>query len=417
MEKTPPGIICAIATPEGISALSVVRISGKGAVSLVEGVMGLEENRLAGMRRKVGQIRNRGRAVDEVVALSWAEEKSFTGEELVEIICHGIPEIVKEIMEILTDSGARTAEPGEFARRAFGNGRLSAMKVIALASLWETGKREFTEETEESCRALLKEIENTRETIEGNIEFGETHLGDLDEELGSALMELIERAENFESMAVRLEKSRRVLLMGPTNSGKSSLFNILSGEGRALVSEEPGTTRDGSTCSVRIDGREIELSDSAGTDGVGLDRAASEAVIERLDGSETVIWMSIAGGIPPGKKVRERAGQILEIASKSDLGIKQDTAYRLSVSSVTGEGIQELRGLISRAPGSMYLSAAAGRISENIRKTHSCMTEQEYDIAAEHLAEAELEVRRILDRGENIQISVERALAGMCVGK
>ncbi len=419
MNSISPEIICAVATPEGMSALSVIRVSGKGSFELLENIMSLEKNRLKGMRRKVGRIFEEGNTIDEVVAVSWPEGKSFTGEEMVEIICHGIPESIRTIMDILIRHGARRAEPGEFARRALGNGRLNAVQIIALAALWdkENCRKAFTRETEERCRKLLNVIESTRETVEGIIEFGDTHLDGNEKNIRSVLKELIERAKDFKIEAASIEKSSRVMIMGPTNSGKSTLFNVLTGKNGALVSDEPGTTRDGSTCFLEVSGRRIQLCDTAGTDGSGLDRTASEAVIDSLDGTERVIWMSVGGKKPPADEVRKKAGEVIEIAAKSDLINGKGIEKLLNVSSVSGEGLEELKKMLSRVPGSMSLSGAAERIEESVKRSYNFMLSNEYDLAAELLSEAEIEARRIIGKGENIQLSVERALAGMCVGK
>ncbi len=414
-----PEIICAVATPEGTSALSVIRISGTGSFELLENIMSLEKNRLRGMRRKVGRIFKGDRTVDEIVAVSWPEGRSFTGEEMVEIICHGIPRSIRTIMEILIEHGARRAEPGEFARRAFDNGRLNAVQIIALVALWDTEREQttFNGETERSCMSVLVGIEKAREAVEGIIEFSEAHLEGNGENIGNIFGELLGRAEDFKREAASIEKRVRVMLMGPMNSGKSTLFNLLTEKGRALVSGEPGTTRDGSTSIMEVGGRIIELCDTAGTDGIGLDRTASETVIDGLDGTERVIWMSAGGKTAPPDEVRKRAVEIIEIAAKSDLVGNKKTAGLLSVSSVSGEGIEELRMILSRVPGSMSLSGAADRISGRIEESFRFLSSGEYGLAAELLSEAEIEARRIIGMGENIQLSVERALSGMCVGK
>jgi len=410
-----PEIICAVATPEGTSALSVIRVSGLGSFALLEDVMRLEKNRLQGMRRKVGRIYHGERAVDEVVVYSWPEGRSFTGEEMIEIICHGIPGSINMIMKLLIEKGARKAYPGEFARRAFANGRLNAVQVIELAALWNDNENKYTGETEESCIRLLKEIEKVRESIEGNIEFSEEH--DEDKEILPAIERLVSEAVKFRKKAIMIEKNTRIMIMGPANSGKSTLFNLLCGRESALVSNEPGTTRDGSTCIVEINGKRMMLCDTAGTDGKGLDRKASEAVIKRLDGSERVIWMSEGGKVPPYSKVRKRAGEIIEIEAKSDLSERLENDRMIRISSVTGEGIKELKDMISRVPGSMSLSAAAEKIEKCIKDACGSIRSEEFDISAELMMEAEMETRRILGKGENIQLSVERALNNLCVGK
>ncbi|MCK4806745.1 MAG: 50S ribosome-binding GTPase [Candidatus Aegiribacteria sp.] len=419
MNSISPEIICAVATPEGTSALSIIRVSGKGSFGLLENIMSLEKNRLRGMRRKVGRISEKGRTVDEVVAVSWPEGKSFTGEEMVEIICHGIPQATRTIMEMLIRQGARRAEPGEFARRALGNGKMNAVQIITLAALWDTekSKKVFNGETEESCMKLLNKIETAREIVEGNIEFDEIHLDGDGKHIRSVFCELMARAKDFRRKAASIEKSCRVMIMGPTNSGKSTLFNVLTGKQGALVSDEPGTTRDGSTCFMEVRGRRIQICDTAGSNGIGLDRKASEAVIRGLDEKDRVIWMSVGGRIPPADEVKKRVGEVIEIAAKSDLKDEMEMKQILNISSVSGEGLENLRDIISRVPGSMSLSGAAERIEESIKKSYKFISSQEYDLAAEHINEAEIEARRIIGKGENIHLSVERALNSMCVGK
>lgn len=412
-------IICALATPEGISALSVIRLSGKGSFEIVERIMSLERNRLRGMRRKVGNVTENGRPIDEVVAISWPQGRSFTGEEMVEIACHGIPSSVREIMELLIREGARRAEPGEFTRRAFVNGKMNAVQVIALAASWdmENDTKESAGDTVNQCRKMLREIERTRELVEGNIEFGEIHFDVDNEEVDSVLSQLVTNAEKFKRRTISLEKKQRVMIMGPANSGKSTLFNVLTGKRVALVSDEPGTTRDGSTGFVEIEGRRIQLCDTAGTDGFGLDRTASDSVINGLEGTDKVIWMSEGGRIPPDDRIRKKAGEIIEIEAKSDKNKEKDERELLRVSSLTEEGMKELRKLISEFPGSMSLSGVAKRIEEGIKEAMKCLSSNEYDMAAELLNEAEIEMRGVLGKGENIRLSVERALSGMCVGK
>ena len=220
-DKESAEIICALATPEGTSALSVIRLSGKGSFEIVEKAMSLERYRLRGMRRKVGNVTENGRPIDEVVAISWPEGRSFTGEEMVEITCHGIPSSVREIIELLIRKGARRAEPGEFTRRAFVNGKMNAVQVIALAASWDTEKdtKQSAGDTVNQCRKMLREIERTRELVEGNIEFGDIHLEVDKEEIENAFSELVTKAEEFKGRTVSLEKKQRVMIMGPASSG------------------------------------------------------------------------------------------------------------------------------------------------------------------------------------------------------
>jgi len=419
MDKSSTEIICAAATPEGTSALSIIRLSGRGSLEMIEGLMMLEKERLKGMRRIVGPIIDGKTIVDEVVAISWPEGRSFTGEEMVEIICHGIPSSIRQIMELLVRSGARRAEPGEFSKRAFSTGRMNALQVIALAASWDRndGNPNASGKTLEICTNLLKTMQEAIEALEGHIEFGEMHLIDTDEDVSGMLGELLDRSNKFRDAAAAAEKRIRIMIMGPANSGKSTLFNMLAGEGTALVSDEPGTTRDGASGIVDILGRRVHLCDTAGTDGTGLDGIAFKSVIASLNGTEKVIWMSEGGRTPPTEDVRNRAGQVIEIAGKSDLYPDDKGNHILRVSSKSGEGITKLKREVIELHGSMSITGTAERIYRNSREALESIESGEFGIAAEILKEMELEMRGILGKGENIILSVERALAGMCVGK
>lgn len=412
-------MICATATPDGTAALAVIRMSGRGSAALVEKLMGLEAGRLRGTRRKTGEIVHRGRKVDSVVALGWPEGASYTGEEMVEVICHGVPSTVRELMDILIGGGARPAEPGEFTRRAYLSGRMNPLQVMELSRLWSiegTGNG-ITGRASQLCAGMLDSISRAREILEGDIEFEEAHGGVEGPQPEEALVRLIASSEEFRREASDLETGTTVLIMGPVNSGKSTLFNLLAGEEQALVSETPGTTRDGSSCSVDIRGRRVILRDSAGEGGSGIDGIAYRAAVGSLNGTEKVLWLSAGGKEEPPNEVLELAGGLIRVSSKSDLkdyGIGSGGWIR--VSSVTGEGIEELCEAISGLPADVSLTGAAERIDGILREA-AMRIPYDRSIAAELLKEAEHELLGIINGGASVSLSVERALSTMCVGK
>jgi tRNA modification GTPase len=415
-------IICAPATPEGTSALAVIRVSGSGCVHILEKLMELQEGRLAGTRRKTGFLRHGDRIVDQVVALSWPEGSSYTGEEMVEIICHGVSERVRGVMDCLMDNEMRKAEPGEFTRRAFVNGRLSAWQVITLASIWSSEGESGSsgDESENHCRKMLEKVEHARVSLEGDIEFMEEHPSDGCTGMEVLVEDLLGEVVEFGKLAEVLEATCRVVLMGPVNSGKSTLYNRLSKGQSALVSCEPGTTRDGASSRIEIRGRRLLLCDSAGAGGSGMDRRAYEAAIRSIDGTDKVIWMTERAGVAPPEEVVANAGEVIEIRSKSDLiedGNGERESGILRVSSVSGEGLEELRERMVRLPGSMSITGAASRITSEVSRSLDFIKDGDYSIAAEHLARAEEEIRNIVGSGGNVLLSVERALGSMCVGK
>ncbi|OPL19679.1 MAG: hypothetical protein AVO35_01525 [Candidatus Aegiribacteria sp. MLS_C] len=413
------GIICAVSTPEGRSAIAVIRVSGSGSASVVEHLMGLEKGRLRGMRRKTGVIRRAGVELDSVVALGWPEGSSYTGEEMVEIMCHGIPEVTADILECLMDAGARKAVPGEFTRRAFMSGRMSAWQVMSLASMWrgmDHGNR-LSGEGGSECSRLLRETRRVRELLEADIEFQEEHGTGGSEDLLAEFGSLMELTGEFRRKTSVMEGECRVMLMGPVNSGKSTLFNRIAGGEAALVSDEPGTTRDGASVHVEIRGRRILVCDTAGSDGTGIDREAYRRALGTMKGTDGVIWMSVGGTEKTPGEIEKTAGWIIRVSSKSDLVEKCTDKEWLGVSCVTGEGIDELQELVSQFPGSMSVTALADRIENRVGAARDSVIEGDFAVASENLADAENELSDLLDRGSCALISVERALSGMCVGK
>jgi len=412
-----PDIICAPATPEGVGALAVVRVSGEGSSALVERLLSLEPGRLAGMRRKVALLTDGGRPVDRIVAVSWPRGASYTGEEMVEITSHGLPSIVARILDLLRRSGARSAEPGEFTRRALAAGRLSALDVLALAGMLrgEGRAQELTGRLGDECGRLLAEIRRCRDALEGDLEFGDPNPDAGCEDASAGILRAAGAARALRELAGALEGTSRVVLMGPVNSGKSTLFNRLTGAG-ALVSPEPGTTRDGASREVFLRGRRILLCDSAGIGGGRLDAAAAEAAVGSLGPRDRVVWMSDGGAEPVPDALRAVAWEIVEVSGRSDL-VRETGEDRLRVSSVTGEGIEILVGRIAAAPGSSSVSALGERVEAAVDLAGTAIAEGDLPLAAVHLQDAEDAVAGILGRGDAMELSIERALEGLCVGK
>lgn len=409
-------MIYATATPPGTSALAIIRISGNNSVALIEKLMMLEKNRLSGMRRKVGQIYDAGKAVDNIVALTWTPEKSYTGEEMVELICHGIPEVIREIEELLEDNGVVAAEPGEFTRRAYFAGKMSQMDVFALSLMFDgsTSEAEKAGLLMREFSRMLKELRNFREELEGNIEFAEAHPSSGGSDPAKRIEELAEKAEELLVLTRGIEGKSRIWIMGARNTGKSTLFNLLAGSGNALVSEVPGTTRDGFAAEIEIDGRKLLVNDTAGVDGTGLDREAVEMVIKGLNEYDRIIWLSEGGMEEAPGELRDKVADVLEISSKSDI-CKALNENKLKVSSVTEEGIAELRKWLSDM-GRDATSRIAAAFRNSIREAQDCITAGDYALGGSILLHAENHLKMILDE-KSLNLSVERALSKLCVGK
>ena len=414
-----PDVICAPATPEGTSALAVIRMSGRGSFRMLESLMGLEPGRLDGMRRKLGPVRRGPRIIDSVVALSWPPGRSYTGEEMVEITCHGVPGIVREIIDALLEGGARRAEPGEFTRRAFLSGRLSALDVLALAKTLDGdgSSEELTGRIRDEVHALREMMTRTEEILEGDIEFGERHPDAGGGSPKEAVEELALAAAELRKLAINMEIRTRVLITGPVNSGKSTLFNLLVGDGTALVSDVPGTTRDGASREIELRGRRILLCDTAGTGGQGMDMEASRRAIGTAGRWDRIVWLSPSGGEEPPATLEGTVMELIRVSSMCDAYPIPGPGGWLGVSSVTGQGIARLIDLISGAPGSSSLQGITETVLDLVERVAEQISQGACDTAAALLSEARMEAELILGDGESFGLSVERALSRMCVGK
>jgi tRNA modification GTPase len=269
--------IVALATAQGVSAIAVIRLSGRDCIQLVDKVFSgkrLEEQ--ATHTLHFGTIKDENKIIDEVLVSIFREPNSFTKENSVEISCHGSPLIVKEIVKVLLKNGARLAEPGEFTKRAFLNGRFDLAQAEAVADL-------INAETDNARQAAInqmrggfsKEINHLREElihfaslIELELDFGEEDvefakrddLRNLILKIQSYLRSLI---DSFDQGNV-IKNGVPTVIAGKPNAGKSTLLNTLLNEERAIVSDIPGTTRDVIEDEMVLGGINFRFIDTAG---------------------------------------------------------------------------------------------------------------------------------------------------------
>jgi len=269
--------IVALATPQGIGALAVIRLSGKEAIAITQNVFpGKNLLKEPSHTLHVGTIVNGDKTIDEVVVSLFREPHSFTRENSVEISCHGSPVIVKEIIKVLLKHGARLAGPGEFTKRAFLNGRFDLAQAEAVADL-------ITAETDNARQAALnqmrggfsKEIKQLREElinfaslVELELDFGEE---DVEFAKRDDLRKLIEKIQEFLNSLIRsfdqgnvIKNGIPTVIAGKPNAGKSTLLNVLLNEERAIVSDIPGTTRDTIEDEIVLGGINFRFIDTAG---------------------------------------------------------------------------------------------------------------------------------------------------------
>jgi tRNA modification GTPase len=269
--------IVALATAQGISAIAVIRLSGKDAIAIAQKVFkGKDLTKQASHTIHFGTLHDGEKNIDEVLVSVFREPNSFTKENAVEISCHGSPVVVKEIIKALLKNGARLATPGEFTKRAFLNGRFDLAQAEAVADM-------INAETDNALQAALnqmrggfsREIQHLREElihfaslIELELDFGEE---DVEFAKRDDLKKLIHRIQSYLQSLIRsfdqgnvIKNGIPTVIAGKPNAGKSTLLNALLNEEKAIVSEIPGTTRDVIEDEMILGGISFRFMDTAG---------------------------------------------------------------------------------------------------------------------------------------------------------
>ncbi len=276
-ERTPDPVIVAPATPPGVSALAIIRLSGQDCIHLVQRVfVGKNLEDQPSHTLHLGLIKEGDDSIDEVVVSVFKAPNSFTKENSIEISCHGSPLIVQRIITALLKQGAQLAGPGEFTKRAFLNGRFDLAQAEAVADL-------INSETDNARQAALnqmrggfsKEIQKLREElihfaslIELELDFGEE---DVEFAKRDDLRKLINRMQGFLRVLIASFQQGNVIkngvatvIAGKPNAGKSTLLNLLLNEEKAIVSDIPGTTRDVIEDEMILGGINFRFIDTAG---------------------------------------------------------------------------------------------------------------------------------------------------------
>jgi len=274
-------IICAPATAAATGAIAIIRISGKGSVDLCSKYIypvkkGLSFKNCQHAQMYLSLFKNDDELVDEVLSVIFYEPASYTGEETVEVYCHGSKYIQHRIMEILISAGARLAKPGEFTMRAFLNGKLDLSQAEAVADLIAANSKAEHDIAYKQMRGgfsskikeLRSKLVNIASLIELELDFSEEDVEFVDRnKLIELLYEIemeVEKLINSFSLGNVIKKGIPVAIIGKPNVGKSTLLNALLNEERALVSELPGTTRDTIEDVLNINGINFRFIDTAG---------------------------------------------------------------------------------------------------------------------------------------------------------
>ena len=444
--------IAALATPTGTSALAVLRISGPDTSRLAQELGGA-----APPPRQAGRADYRDRAgllVDDVLVTFFRGPASYTGEDVLEISCHGNPFIAQRILEDLLARGCRAAQPGEFTQRAFLNGRMDLSQAEAVMDLIHArSERALTAANQQLRGALGRYLGELTEgllavlaRIEAYIDFPEEDLPAEDQkQIQTDLQRLITNTKRLLATSHYGEVLRdgmKTVILGLPNSGKSLLLNRLIGKDRALVSAEPGTTRDYLEERIIIGPHSLRLIDTAGINPqpAPLEKLGMEKTMERVQEADLILL--VIDSAQPAPQFPESLisylaqARTLVVSNKSDLPPHGDLAetyagYELArVSALTGDGLEQLQAAIVRRAEALSVTLGAEIIAINARhadalgRAQTCLessVEKLQNHEASELVASEL--RGALDAFGEISGKIDnermldRLFAAFCIGK
>lgn len=363
--------IVALSTPPGRGAIGMIRLSGPDALAMAQGVVKLRSNaQIEPDRTVLVTIRSRdGEDLDTGYVTYKPIGRSYTGEDVIELTCHGNPVLVERILEELMASGAKPAERGEFTYRAVLNGRIDLAQAEGIADLIAAPTAPAARAAREQVRGeLSRRIDSMREALletigraEAALEFGEEpDVASADCSLDGRIAALAGEVEAFVAtyrLGRLLRDGATVVLAGRPNAGKSSLFNRLLRTERAIVDANPGTTRDFLCERIDLDGIPVTLVDTAGLGDAGdeVERQGIQRSQGQIEKADLVLLLC-----PYGDSLAESdrhllstaASRVLLVASKSDLAAidgNGNSTRGVSVSAKTGAGLAGLRRMIVAA--------------------------------------------------------------------
>jgi tRNA modification GTPase len=444
--------IVAVATAQGRGALAIVRLSGPGAHDLARTAL----RPWPASARRATRVRvydTSGALLDECVAVYYRSPASFTGEDAVEITCHGGALASATIAASLVARGARPAEPGEFTRRAVLNGKLDLLQAEAIGDLVDAASRPAQRVAlAQLDGGLSRRVEQLRQDILGlealaayDIDFPEEDDGPIPAAriLGAAadVIDALDRLIATAGTGEVVREGAVVVIAGMPNAGKSSLFNALLGRRRAIVTEVPGTTRDALEAVIEAEGWPVRLVDTAGLRDATefVERLGIEMSREYLERAAAVIVCgdSRASLAATRSVVQElTAAPLVLVHTKADLleGTERAAAASeaLPVSAESGEGLSGLLGAIATAlrasKGSLALDApvitrerhrfAIEKARDELREFHSAFASRAVPavVAAVHLREATRNLEELIGAVE-VEDVLERVFRTFCVGK
>ena len=356
--------IAAVATAPGRGGVGIVRVSGPASADIAQGVVG---KKLTPRRAEFADFRDAaGETLDQGIALYFEGPHSFTGEDVLELQGHGGPVVLDLVLSRVLELGARRANPGEFSERAFVNGRIDLVQAEAILDLVNSATRQaalgavrsLSGAFSEHVHALDRQVLALRVYCEAAIDFADEEIDFLAEsDIGDRLEEIRDGLTALRSEAAQgalLNDGASIVFAGAPNVGKSSIFNRLSGDDRAIVTAVPGTTRDTLTADFDLDGLPVRVIDTAGlrdtddpVEAEGVDRT-------RRAMAEADIVVEVVEDLCTGTAPAARRGPTLLIRNKTDLSGREPgrvEAGVVRVCALTGDGFDDLVAELKRLAG------------------------------------------------------------------
>lgn len=400
--------ICAVSTPHGMGGIAVIRVSGNEALDIVQQRwQGKSLSEMASHTAHLGHIiDSQGELLDEAVLTLFRAPNSFTGEDVVEISCHGSMWIQQQIVSSLIDAGCRAATGGEFTQRAFANGKLDLSQAEAIADVIASQSRASHHVAMNQMRgAFSRQLSSLRSQllqfvslIELELDFSEEDVTFADRErlttLATSIKKVIDSLASSYQAGNAIKNGLPVAIVGPTNAGKSTLLNTLLGDDRALVSDIKGTTRDVIEDTIVMGGTLIRFIDTAGIressdviESMGIERS-----FKKMDEARIVLW--VVDATAPITELEDFYKQISEhchdkaviaVVNKIDASDTQAIVKKLKeldikiaeISAREGTGVEQLKQNIIEAAALPQVNDENAVIVTNARHYHALVRASE----------------------------------------
>ncbi len=435
--------IVAMATPAGKGALAILRISGPDSIRIISDVWTGREALvdIPGGSARVGVI-DTPELKEKAVATIWRAPNSYTGQDIVEITVHGSLPLILSIEREIIARGARAAAPGEFTYRALINGKMNISEAGAVKALIDApgmaavraASRTLAGEFETRARVLIEHLSHVNTNIAADTEFPEAVDGLILENIGKDIRTIKWSMENLlrdMKTGDKLSRLQSVVIVGPPNTGKSTLANALLGRARSIVHSEPGTTRDIIESECDFGGVQAVLVDTAGlrdTDH-GIELIGVDLAHKRLATADLVINL-VDANVPVTEDVEKtlrltaKMDRII-VLNKTDLKKTAIIDADIEISSLTGEGVGSLRELIAKRligeesdalwAGEWQIDRVSSAI-DCINNAYLAVESEAIDAALEELLEAESALRHAIGENAGADI-ISRVLEDFCIGK